>query len=219
MKGIVVRVFFVVTIVCVVILVIYVVTKDSEDKTSDSSTGVFQTNIDRNGMKLVNARLSDLERKLNHKISQEHNGNDEKGIESLAEKEEVVSEPEIEDIKKRDLARERKYFEYLKNEKKDDEWAAMTEQQAQVAFQSSDLQSIEVVSVDCKTTFCRMELVGETREILEGSISSFTQREPFSHGGVVVPMDDPNSESGHSIVYFTRDGYALPSIGKSAEEE
>jgi hypothetical protein len=91
-------------------------------------------------------------------------------------------------------------------EPSDPEWAQTVQQALEQALQREDMRDLYLVSADCRTTLCRLELSLHGTTAPEEGFRRLTHFAPWPGQGFF--RFDP--ESGEAVVYLAREGHALP---------
>jgi hypothetical protein len=94
---------------------------------------------------------------------------------------------------------------FVQSEAIDETWRAATA--ALVTAAVRETRGAELVSVDCRSTLCRVELAHAEGSERESAVHELTMKLPFNtQGFVYVPISNP----GKSVIYFARSGHHLP---------
>ncbi|MEM8932352.1 MAG: hypothetical protein AAGE94_14315 [Acidobacteriota bacterium] len=111
-------------------------------------------------------------------------------------------DPEVENRQIADI-----FDRALDAEARDSAWADSTEAMSRKAVIGTAGQAMVWVDTLCATTFCRSTLELETPGD-ESAIDDLVFVAPFDHGGWIRIHPDGRTVS----LYFTRDGFGLPSL-------
>jgi len=102
----------------------------------------------------------------------------------------------------------------LKNDPVDRGWADAVEEKARTW--ASEENRAELTSLVCGSKFCRAEILPKDPADRRGVLDNATLTPPFNTNGYVYT---PDPEGGASVIYFTKDGYAMNDITGEGESQ
>jgi hypothetical protein len=99
--------------------------------------------------------------------------------------------------------------EAIMAEDPDPDWAQAAVDELDGAYQGEEMAGAEFVSVECRTTMCRMELALTGTKTAEETFRSLADLAPWEGQGFVQIED---GELGQVVVYLAREGHSLPQV-------
>jgi len=132
-----------------------------------------------------------------------------KGADASTDASELTPEDEIEQADEKMWAQADVIEDAIQMEDTDPEWSRAATNELDNAYRSEAMVGAELVSAECRTTLCRMELVLNGSKPAEETFRSLIDLAPWEGQGF-VQMDD--GEYAQAIVYFSREGYTLPQV-------
>lgn len=169
-----------------------VATEEIENRTNQIKSR--NTNLAVIGaVKSLDKRISELESRSDH--PQQEVSDDESSPDARVE---TYNESELfaEALQKKEKIDQS--FEY---ESRDESWANEMESQAMQLFEKGQFVDANIVSSECKNTFCRMEVNHKTSK---GALDFERIMELYSGGGYVQHLENNSDGSSNTVVYLIR---------------
>lgn len=111
----------------------------------------------------------------------------------------------IEDPIEKDMAIARDLEAFLDGEPVDGEWRVETE--AAVTSTVAEVEHAELLTVECRSTMCRAEIVHSGLDERAQAVSDLIMRPPWNTQGFAHMR---NTDPPESAIYFARRGHSLP---------
>lgn len=99
--------------------------------------------------------------------------------------------------------------ETVLTEETDAEWSKEAELALDQVYSKEEMEQVERVDVECRTTLCRIELFFDESAIPEEAFRNLAHLTPWEGEGF-MRMDD--GDKAQAVVYLAREGHSLPKL-------